>query len=54
MQKYKCTLCGYIYDPEKGDPKSGINPGTSFENLPEEWVCPVCGASKKDFIALNE
>ncbi len=54
MQKYKCVQCGYIYDPEKGDPKSGIKPGTAFEDLPEEWICPVCGASKKDFVTLDE
>ena len=41
MTKYKCSVCGYIYDPEKGDPESGVNPGTSFENLPDDWVCPI-------------
>lgn len=46
MQKYKCTVCGYIYEPEKGDPDSGIKPGTPFEELPDNWVCPVCGADK--------
>jgi flavin reductase (DIM6/NTAB) family NADH-FMN oxidoreductase RutF/rubredoxin len=49
MQKYKCTVCGYIYDPEQGDPESGIKPGTPFENLPDNWVCPVCGADKSLF-----
>jgi flavin reductase (DIM6/NTAB) family NADH-FMN oxidoreductase RutF/rubredoxin len=49
MQKYKCTVCGYIYDPEKGDPDSGIKPGTPFEKLPDDWVCPVCGADKSLF-----
>ena len=49
MQKYKCTVCGYIYDPEQGDPDSGIKPGTPFENLPDTWVCPVCGADKSLF-----
>ncbi len=49
MQKYVCTVCGYIYDPEPGDPDSDIAPGTPFEELPEEWECPVCGASKSDF-----
>ena len=53
MVKYKCLLCGYIYDPEKGDPESEVNPGTSFENLPDNWVCPVCGAGKDDFEELN-
>lgn len=49
MGKYKCTVCGYIYDPAAGDPDSGIDPGTSFEDLPEDWVCPVCGAGKDAF-----
>jgi flavin reductase (DIM6/NTAB) family NADH-FMN oxidoreductase RutF/rubredoxin len=49
MAKYKCTVCGYIYDPERGDPDGGIKPGTSFEKLSEDWVCPVCGASKDQF-----
>ncbi len=49
MQKYKCTVCGYIYDPEKGDPDSGIKPGIPFEELPDDWVCPVCGADKSLF-----
>jgi len=49
MQKYRCTVCGYIYDPEIGDPDSGIKQGTSFENLPRDWVCPVCGANKSLF-----
>jgi flavin reductase (DIM6/NTAB) family NADH-FMN oxidoreductase RutF/rubredoxin len=49
MAKYECTACGYIYDPEKGDPESGVAPGTPFENLPDDWVCPVCGAAKSDF-----
>jgi rubredoxin len=47
--RYKCTVCGYVYDPEKGDPESGIAPGTPFEELPEDWVCPVCGAVKDEF-----
>ncbi len=49
MAKYRCTVCGYIYDPEKGDPESDIAPGTAFEDLPDDWVCPVCGASKEQF-----
>ena len=49
MDKYECTACGYIYDPEKGDEVGGIAAGTSFENLPEDWVCPVCGVGKDQF-----
>ena len=49
MAKYQCSVCGYIYDPEKGDPESGTAPGTPFEKLPDDWVCPVCGASKSEF-----
>ena len=49
MDKYVCKVCGYVYDPEKGDPSNGIDPGTKFEDLPDDWVCPVCGASKIDF-----
>lgn len=47
--KYECTVCGYIYDPAAGDPDSGIKPGTPFEDLPDDWVCPVCGAGKNEF-----
>ncbi|MGA9380351.1 MAG: rubredoxin [Phormidium sp.] len=54
MQKYICTVCGYIYDPEQGDPDSDISPGTAFENIPEDWVCPVCGAGKEDFEPYDE
>ena len=49
MDKYKCLICGYVYDPEIGDPDSGIKPGTSFEELPDSWVCPICGAAKDQF-----
>jgi rubredoxin len=49
MQKYKCVVCGYVYDPEAGDPDNGISPGTAFEGLPDDWVCPVCGAPKDQF-----
>jgi rubredoxin len=49
MIKYRCTVCGYIYDPEEGDPESGIKPGTPFEELPDDWVCPVCGVTKDQF-----
>ena len=49
MDKYECTVCGYVYDPEVGDPDNGVDPGTSFESLPEDWVCPICGATKDQF-----
>ena len=49
MDKYRCVVCGYVYDPEKGDPESGIEPGTLFGELPDGWVCPVCGVSKDQF-----
>ncbi|HUI73233.1 MAG TPA: rubredoxin [Spirochaetia bacterium] len=49
MQKWICTVCGYIYDPVKGDPENGVAAGTAFEDVPSDWVCPVCGASKDDF-----
>jgi flavin reductase (DIM6/NTAB) family NADH-FMN oxidoreductase RutF/rubredoxin len=49
MEKYVCTVCGYVYDPEKGDPENGVKPGTKFEDIPNDWVCPVCGAGKEDF-----
>jgi flavin reductase (DIM6/NTAB) family NADH-FMN oxidoreductase RutF/rubredoxin len=49
MKKYVCTICGYVYDPVKGDPDSGVAPGTAFEDIPEDWVCPVCGVGKDDF-----
>ncbi len=49
MKKYVCTVCGYVYDPETGDPDSDIAPGTAFEDIPDDWVCPVCGVGKEDF-----
>jgi len=51
MKKYTCTICDYEYDPAKGDPDNGAAPGTAFEDLPSDWVCPVCGAGKDDFQA---
>lgn len=53
MQKYKCTMCGYIYDPAKGDPDNGVEPGTAFEDIPDNWVCPECGAAKDEFEAID-
>jgi len=49
MEKWECTACGYIYDPEQGDPEHGISPGTPFEDLAEDWVCPQCGVGKEFF-----
>lgn len=49
MQKYVCTVCHYVYDPEVGDPENNITPGTSFENLPADWVCPLCSVGKDMF-----
>ena len=49
MQKYQCTVCGFVYDPEEGDPDGGIAPGTAFEDIPDDWYCPVCGVSKSEF-----
>ncbi|MCF8054039.1 MAG: rubredoxin [Deltaproteobacteria bacterium] len=49
MKKYVCDVCGYTYDPKKGDAKGGIAPGTAFEDLPENWICPICGADKDSF-----
>ena len=54
MAKYKCTICGYIYDPESGDTDSGIKSGTPFEEIPDDWVCPICGASKDQFEKIEE
>lgn len=49
MEEYVCALCGYVYDPKLGDPDGGIEPGTAFGDLPDDWTCPVCGATKDDF-----
>lgn len=49
MKKYVCKLCGYVYDPQLGDPDNNVPPGTAFENLPGNWVCPLCGAGKDEF-----
>jgi rubredoxin len=53
MEKWECQACGYIYDPEQGDPDNGIKPGTPFEDLPEDWVCPQCGVGKDFFQKLT-
>jgi len=54
MKKYECTVCGYIYDPETGDPDEGIAPGTAFKDIPDDWVCPECGVGKEDFELVED
>lgn len=49
MEKYVCQPCGYVYNPENGDPDGGIAPGTTFEDLPDDWLCPICGMGKEVF-----
>lgn len=49
MKKMRCIVCNYIYDPAVGDPENGVPPGTSFESIPDDWVCPLCGAGKDEF-----
>lgn len=53
-KRYICELCGYEYRPEDGDPDNGIEPGTDFEDLPDDWTCPLCGATKEDFTVEEE
>ena len=53
MKKYVCDVCGYVYDPAKGDPYNGVAAGTAFEDLPEDWVCPECGADKSQFSVME-
>lgn len=53
MESWECLVCRYIYDPREGDPENGIEPGTSFENLPDDWVCPDCGVGKDMFEKLR-
>ncbi len=49
MDKWVCGICGYVYDPANGDPDNGVAPGTAWEDVPGDWLCPICGASKADF-----
>ena len=53
MEKYICTVCDWVYDPEIGDPEHGIAPGTKFEDIPDDWVCPLCGVGKEDFEKID-
>jgi rubredoxin len=53
MQKFMCNICDYIYDPVNGDPANGIEPATPFEDVPDNWVCPVCGVSKDEFSPVD-
>jgi len=53
MEKYSCTVCGHIYDPAEGDPEHGIAPGTSFDALPDTWVCPVCDGPKYEYVVVH-
>ncbi|MFP4025945.1 MAG: rubredoxin [Thiohalospira sp.] len=53
MKKYKCKVCGHIYDPKIGDHHGGIEPGTPFEDIPDDWKCPICGVSKKEYEPLD-
>lgn len=54
MEKYVCDLCGYVYDPATGDEDAGIPAGTSFQELPEDWVCPLCGVGKDEFSKVED
>jgi len=54
MKKFRCIPCGYIYDPEIGDPDSGVAPGTAFKDIPDDWTCPVCFVGKEDFEEIND
>lgn len=54
MKKYRCKVCGWIYDEAKGDPDNGIAPGTRFEDLPAEFICPLCGAPKEEFEGVED
>ncbi|MBU3192191.1 rubredoxin [Clostridium bowmanii] len=54
MEKYVCTVCGYIYDPAEGDSDGGVVPGTKFHDIDEDWVCPLCGVPKSDFEKVEE
>ena len=54
MEKWECLVCGYVYDPGVGDPDNGVDPDTTFEDLPDDWVCPECGVGKEEFEKLED
>ena len=54
MKKYKCLMCGYVYDPAAGDPANGVEAGTAFEDLPDDWTCPDCGVGKEEFEPIDD
>lgn len=54
MKRYVCDMCGYVYDPAAGDPDNGVKPGTAFDDLPTDWVCPECGAGQDDFSPIED
>ncbi|MBE0647989.1 MAG: rubredoxin [Bacteroidales bacterium] len=53
MNTYKCAVCGHVYDPAEGDPDSGIAPGTAFEDIPDDWRCPICQVTKADYVLMD-
>ncbi|MFO7573608.1 MAG: rubredoxin [Bacteroidales bacterium] len=53
MKIFRCIICGYLYDEENGDPNAGIEPGTCFEDIPDDWLCPICGAGKGEFTEME-
>lgn len=54
MNRWRCIVCAYVYDPAEGDPDSGVEPGTPFRSIPDDWVCPLCGAGKDEFEEITE
>jgi rubredoxin len=54
LAKWECLVCGYVYNTEKGDPDNGVEPGTAFEDLPDDWICPVCGAPQSQFEKIED
>lgn len=54
MKKYRCMVCGHVYDEAEGDPMRGFPPGTKFEDLPDDWTCPICGVLKEEYVEIEE